>query len=138
MIVVDCSVIIAAALEDEESAIADKVFQKLMANQWHAVVPAIFYTEIINVLLTALRKKRIDRKAWQNYHESIAMLPLEIDDAVLKPEKIHHLSLIAEEYHLSAYDAAYLELAKRKKAMLVTFDKKLHHAAILSHVAYSH
>jgi predicted nucleic acid-binding protein len=138
MIVIDCSIMIAAVLEDEESTIADGVFRKLMNSQRLAIVPAIFYTETINVLLTALRKRRIDRKTWQNYHETIAVLPLEIDEAVLDPEKMIEISLIAEEYHLSAYDAAYLELAKRQKATLVTLDKKLHRAAVLSKVAYSH
>jgi predicted nucleic acid-binding protein len=137
MIVLDCSIVIAGVLEDEENVIADEIFESLMNSQHIAIVPAIFYTEIINVLLTALRRKRIDRKTWQNYHETIALLPLEIDKTVLDPKKIVEISLIAEEYHLSSYDAAYLEVAKRKKALLATLDKKLHHAAVLANVAYS-
>jgi predicted nucleic acid-binding protein len=41
---------------------------------------------------------------------------------------------LAQEYDLSAYDAAYLELAMRKRAILGTLDKNLRRASALAKI----
>jgi predicted nucleic acid-binding protein len=42
---------------------------------------------------------------------------------------LHSVLPLARDYRLTAYDAAYLELAIRRNAPLATFDAKLRKAA---------
>ena len=45
------------------------------------------------------------------------------------PDYVKKLLLLCNNYNLSSYDAAYLELAQRKKAVLCTLDDSLRAAA---------
>jgi predicted nucleic acid-binding protein len=56
------------------------------------------------------------------------MLPIQTD-SVLGLETIRTLQVLADEYGLSAYDAAYLELAERRGLGLATRDRRLATAA---------
>ena len=56
------------------------------------------------------------------------MLPIKTD-MIIGPGTIERLRTLAREYSLSAYDAAYLELALRKGLRLATLDQNLQSAA---------
>ena len=132
MIVIDCSILIAGTAHDESSALADRIFEKLESFEVNAIVPSIFFLEIANVLVSNLRRKRIDISDIEKYTELFAGLPIRRDEN----GRIEDIINIAVEYGLSAYDAAYLELAKRNNFPLVTLDKKLGEAAEKSGVGY--
>jgi predicted nucleic acid-binding protein len=51
-------------------------------------------------------------------------------DTVLDSDTICRFHTLAMEYELTAYDAAYLELAQRKGLGLATLDQRLHSAAL--------
>jgi len=137
MIVVDCSIIMAGTLQDEANALAEEILHRLETNSLQAIVPSIFYLEASNVLLTAYRKKRINKSVWEKYLDVLSWLPLEIDDTATIPASVLTLSKLANEYNLTTYDAAYLDLAKRQNLTLVTLDKNLHKAATKAGIAYN-
>jgi predicted nucleic acid-binding protein len=136
MIVIDCSLVIAGTLLDEVDKFAEHVLQKLADNKLQAVVPALFYMECANVLLTAYKKKRITKAQWNDYQDTIAILPIDTDYFAIQSQNLVVLSSLAEKYSLTIYDAAYLELAKRMGAKLATLDKELNNAATEMKVVY--
>jgi predicted nucleic acid-binding protein len=129
MIIIDSSIVIANTLPDESNHYADQVLLMLAEDKLQAIVPAVFYLECTNVLLMAERSKRINRSQRIEYLDMIAQLPVDVDHIAANAESINTISSIAEEYNLTSYDAAYLELAKRKNNPLATLDKKLQQAA---------
>lgn len=112
----------ALGLPDESSAEADKFIVQMQDHEtW---VPSLWWHEIGNVLVSARRRRRISDSESSALLQLYGDLPIRTDYAsgagVL--ERIHRLSM---SYQLSAYDAAYLELAERKQSGLATLDQKL-------------
>ena len=124
--VVDCSVIMAWLFTDEQDAYAEAVLDRL--REGAALVPALCHLETANVLLLAERKKRISRSQTSRLIEYLSQLPLLTDEEPSASRTESILSL-GREYGLTAYDAAYLELAVRTSLPLVTLDAKLRKAA---------
>ncbi len=56
------------------------------------------------------------------------MLPVQTD-AYVNSEAVRRFHTLAQEYGVSAYDAAYLELAQRRGVGLATLDRRLLTAA---------
>ena len=132
MIVIDCSILIAGTARDESSALADRILEKLESFEVEATVPSIFFLEVANVLVNNLRKKRIDIFDIEKYTELFSSLTIRQD----KNGKMQDIINIAVEYGLSAYDAAYLEIAMRENLPLVTLDRRLKEAAEKSGVGH--
>lgn len=125
--VLDSSLALAWALPDEASSRADRVLNRLDAEDlfW---VPALWWYEVANALLMAERRRRIseaDRLALTQLYEQ---LPIQTD-AHLTVHTIRQIQSLAMTHGLSAYDASYLELAIRKGLPLTTLDKPLIKAA---------
>jgi len=125
--IMDCSIAAALGLPDEASTVADAFLQQ-MANH-ETWVPSLWWHEIGNVLVSAKRNQRISDNDTSRLLQLYGDLPVKTDSATGSSvmERIHRLSMSCQ---LSAYDAAYLELAERKQAGLATLDKKLLKAAM--------
>jgi predicted nucleic acid-binding protein len=124
--VLDCSVAMAWCFEDECDKYADAVLEALSGTE--AVVPAIWPLEVANVLLVAERRKRLMKADTARFAELLGGLPIVVE--WMNSESV--LSRVldnAREFRLSAYDAAYLELAMRQGLALATRDKALRAAA---------
>jgi predicted nucleic acid-binding protein len=93
-----------------------------------ALVPALFRLEMQNALLQALRRKRMTRAIVDERLGDLDRLNLIVDSAAANLGFNSGFAL-AERFGLSAYDAAYLELAERAKRPLMTRDKALRGAA---------
>ena len=89
------------------------------------VVPDLFWHEVRNVLVVAEKQGRIAGGSAESHIQAIRRLRPE-GDSYQDDEQVVAL---ARRHNLSAYDAAYLETAKRRRATLVTLDKKLAEAA---------
>jgi predicted nucleic acid-binding protein len=126
--VLDSSTALALALPDETSEQADRFFGRITSRSvlW---VPALWWYEMANVLLGAQRRKRLTERDRMRLIELYRMLPIQTD-IVLDSDAMHRFQTLAMEYELSAYDAAYLELAQRKGLGLATLDQRLHSAAL--------
>lgn len=121
-LVLDSSMTLAWYFEDEESESSEAVFDEVTENG--AVVPALWRFEVANGLQLAVRRKRIG-SAYRD--ESLA--DLEKLDVTIDPEgDIYAWSAsvkLAERHTLTVYDAAYLELAQRRRLALATLNRAL-------------
>ncbi len=127
-VVVDASFAGAWLLPDEASARAEKTLKRVLVEDALLCVPRLWIYELANLLISAERRKRITREQLVQGHQLIDQIPRTTFDhePLLARER---MSTIAERYKLSAYDAAYLELADRLQCALLTLDKKLRVAA---------
>lgn len=125
--VLDSSLALAWALPDETSKRADQLLAQVSGKSvfW---VPALWWYEISNALTMARRRRRLAEADRRRAAELYGMLPIETD-ADLGSDVMWRLHAMAEEYDLSAYDAAYLELARRRGLGLATLDRVLMKAA---------
>jgi len=124
---IDSSIALAWALPDERSSAADAVLEKVAPSSplW---VPALWWVEIANTLAVARRRKRITEAQAARVLELLGALPVQTD-AAQGPEGASRLCSLAQRHALSAYDAAYLELAERRGLRLATLDGELSRAA---------
>lgn len=126
-IVLDASVALAWVLGDRDSfARAERVLHAAKTSR--LLVPALWQSEVANVLLVKERQLRIDESRAKQCLRLLENLPIEIDLASASTTFDHVLPL-ARRHELSAYDGAYLELAIRENAPLATFDEALRRAA---------
>ena len=119
-LVVDASVGAAWFLPDEATAFTEAALAATATGEvW---VPALWLLEIGNMLLNAQRRKRITAVKREELAQAASALRLRIDR---EPVSIAAIDLLAARHQLSSYDAAYLELALRRKIPLATLDAAL-------------
>jgi predicted nucleic acid-binding protein len=92
------------------------------------VVPALWHYEMLNLLRSAVRRKRLAAEDLDLAVETLECVPISMEDLPGAPARRRILHLAAQ-FELSAYDAAYLELADRFKIALLTNDAMLKAAA---------
>ncbi|MGB9430518.1 MAG: type II toxin-antitoxin system VapC family toxin [Gammaproteobacteria bacterium] len=120
----DCSLTIAWYLEDERTDFTESVFEDLARVEvW---VPALWMLEFPNALIVATKRGRISESWRRDILQRAVLLPLKIDTEQVPLERI---SDIAQQFNITTYDAAYLELALRRKITLATLDTALITAA---------
>ena len=93
-----------------------------------AVIPALWFVEITNVLVMAERRGRMEAAGLQEALRLLRSLPLIVDESPLLTWSEPILQLM-RAHHLTAYDASYLELARRRDLPLATKDRDLLAAA---------
>ena len=93
-----------------------------------AIVPSIWALEVANALLVAERRKRISQADSAAVWAALRSLPIETDPETGLRAGSDILAL-ARQSRLSAYDAAYLELAMRRGIPLASLDTLLRGAA---------
>ena len=121
--VADASIVAAWPLPDEDDALSRAALEALRRDK--VVAPAILWFEVRNVLIVGERRGRIDEAQTRKAIAILARLPIEIDRSPDDAE----LMRIARRRRLTAYDAAYLELALRLDLPLATRDARLAKAA---------
>ena len=89
-----------------------------------AIVPAIFRWEIQSAFLVAVKRNRMTDDEIKSALCALDDLSLEVDNAILQ-EPMHTGIGFAQRFGLTAYGAAYLELAVRSTLPLMTRDLKL-------------
>lgn len=125
--VLDCSLAIAWALPDETSKRAER-FPENLDKETVLWVPALWWYELSNVLTMAHRRRRLTESDAMQLIELYGSLPIQTDTH-LNADAVWRFHAVAKEHALSAYDAAYLELAQRKGIGLATLDKHIANAA---------
>jgi predicted nucleic acid-binding protein len=83
---------------------------------------------VINVTELAVRKGRITEEKAHAFLESLADLPIEIENPT-RTQMFVSVRALVNQYRLAAYDAAYLELAIRHKLPIAASDNALANAA---------
>lgn len=124
-IVIDASVALAWGFPDEASDYADQVLVALAGQT--ILVPAIWATEITNAVLVAERRRRIRQPEIRRFVELLGDLTVVMDSQTVT-DSVSNIAPLGREYGLSAYDAAYLDVAMRHGAPLATLDRDLRKA----------
>ena len=120
--ILDASVTFPWLFEDEASPEADGLLD--LVTEHGAVVPSLWYLECANGLAMAERRGRIDGEGIARAIGLLHRLPLEVDDAA-PSHALDSVLTLARAHGLTAYDAAYLELALRRGLPLATDDGPL-------------
>jgi predicted nucleic acid-binding protein len=111
---------------EETTAAVRKVFELVEdAGAW---VPSLWRLEVANVLEFGVRRGRTDSVFRDAALDDLAEFPIAIDAETDQRAWTATLSL-AVDRKLTVYDAAYLELAKRRRLPLATLDNDLRRAA---------
>lgn len=124
--VLDASMTMSWCFADETTPHSQSVLTRLLDS--YAEVPALWLTEVTNVLAINERKKRITNSGSEEFLQTLARLDIRIEPAN-QPMNGAALLSLTRRHGLTAYDATYLELAKRKGLPLATLDKDLIAAA---------
>ena len=122
--VIDASVTMPWFFPDEATPFTEGLLDALGTQPVWA--PALWVLECINVLQSAQRRRRIEAARRAQIASELGALAVRIDH---EPIDFVALDRLAATHALSAYDAAYLELALRRSLTLVSLDERLVAAA---------
>jgi predicted nucleic acid-binding protein len=126
-LVLDCSATLAWVYGDETTEAVGTVFEAVGSSG--AWVPALWRLEVANVLEMGVRRGRHDAAFRDATLADLALLPIRLD-----PETDQHAwgatARLAARHGLTLYDAAYLEIARRRDLPLATLDQPLRAAAL--------
>jgi predicted nucleic acid-binding protein len=122
----DSSVALAWVYADETTDTLLRLFDDVRLHG--AWVPGLWRWEIANVLQMNVRRGRHDGDFRDGALASLALLPVKVDAEADRQAWSATLSL-AERHGLTVDDAAYLEIASRRKIPLATLDRQLREAA---------
>ena len=125
-LVLDSSVTLAWVYCDETNAAIQHVFD--LVGERGAWVPALWRLEVANILEMGVRRGRTDAAFRDATLADLARLPISLDPETHQQAWGATASLAARR-RLTLYDAAYLELAKRRGLPLATLDQELRAAA---------
>jgi len=123
--VVDASAVAPFFLPDERGELADELLSRMAAGE-HCVVPTLFISEITNLLVSAVRRRRLAVADAVVLLAALAEWPIDIDT---RGDRAGRVFALAVRHGLSAYDATYLDLAIDAGAELATHDRALALAA---------
>ena len=122
--VVDASVAVSLVLRDEPfHPCAMAPFERFAKHELELLTVPLLIFEVTNALWKAVRLGRID---FDDAMEAVR----KIVELRIPYEHVHPATILelAHEHKRTAYDAAYLALAEREEATLVTADKRLYNA----------
>jgi predicted nucleic acid-binding protein len=125
-LVLDSSVALAWVYADETTDVILRLFETLgLEGAW---VPGLWRWEIANVLQLNFRRGRHSGDFRDEALSSLALLPVKVD-AEADRQAWSATLYLAERHGLTVYDAAYLEIASRRKIPLATLDRQLRAAS---------
>lgn len=126
-LVLDASVALCWLFDDQATAHTESVLDRLVGGDTVAA-PAIWPFEIANVVTVAERLRIVNPAQAAAFFQTLGQLSIAVDRAEIE-RVFNAVSETARRYRLSAYDAAYLELALREALPLATVDAALRNAA---------
>src|SRR5580658_7598839 len=109
--VVDASATLPWCFPDEATPATEALLDRLRAGET-AVTPAHWPTEVMNGLMMAVRRNRIDMERVARFTRDLGALPIRIE-APHNPVVWDAMIRVANQHQLTIYDGGYLELARR-------------------------
>ena len=125
--VVDASMAFAWVKPSQASADSDALLARIEQGAM-VIVPPLWFLEVANGLLVAQRRKLLTASERTRALDRLSGLALTADDGDPRIA-FGRTSALAEEYGLSLYDAAYLEVALRRALPIASRDEALLAAA---------
>lgn len=130
ILILDASTILSWLHADEEDETAVRAMELLKNDLAIAHAPLLLRYEVLNNIGLSLRKERISHDQSQIMVKRFHALPIKFDvQGISLPDYDHRILQGMVQKNLTAYDAAYYELAQRLDGTLVTLDLKLRQAA---------
>ena len=126
--VLDASIALAWCFDDEATPETTALLDRLTTEV--AYVPELWSLELGNILIGALKRKRITPAKVAEFFAMLDIINIRIDKETAN-RGFHEIFSLAQSQSLTTYDAAYLELAMRLGLPLATKDIALRNAAIL-------
>lgn len=122
-IVLDASIVLTWCFPDENTELAQRVAD-LFKRGDTAIAPPFWPHEVLNALLVGEKRKRISKELVGRFLEDLATLPIALEQF---PSRIvfNRIQRLSREHGLTAYDAAYLDLAVENGLPLATLDEDL-------------
>jgi predicted nucleic acid-binding protein len=124
-VVVDASIALAWGLPDESSVYAEAVLEAVEKSALR--VPEIWPREIANGLAVAHLRHRLTDADQQIFLDALSRLNIQVEQA--DASTVIRNGIAAVRYGLTAYDAAYVDLAFREALPLATLDERMRRAA---------
>lgn len=84
--------------------------------------------------MTGERRKRLTRELSAAFIEDLNRLPIDVDEQATSATVFDATQSLCRKHGLTAYDAAYLEIALREGHGLATLDDELRRAAVAENV----
>ena len=121
--ILDASVVLTWCFPDENSEFAQKVALRFKQGDT-AIAPSFWPHEVLNALLVGQRRKRISDTLIRAFLADLQTLPIVLAQVPAETVfgRIHSLG---RKHGLTAYEAAYLDLAQATGVSLATLDKDL-------------
>jgi predicted nucleic acid-binding protein len=132
--VLDASVALAWVLDNPIPIYALEVRQEILMGK-RGLVPALWHLEIANGLAMAERRRDLSAADVEDALEQIQVTAVNKVDTETNLIPARDALASARAFQLTAYDAVYLELARREGLPLATLDKGLRAAAVKAGVA---
>lgn len=126
MIVLDASLLIARLLDAHIAGLDGDIYDQLNTTQ--LIVPAHWPVEIANALRTNVRRGRITPTDF----DFIAAFLAKLEVTISPPSSLESIAVLvrfAITHNLTAYDAAYVQVAMEQGAVLATVDADMRAAA---------
>ena len=125
----DASVSMAWCFEDETNAYSESLLARLEDDE-EALVPSLWPLEVANALVKAKQRGRVTETQIIGFLEDLSEFAINVDTRGID-RSLTEVRFLAEQYQLTSYDAAYLELAMRTGAPLASsLDEQLREAAV--------
>ncbi len=131
--VVDASLIVASLVPEIDTDAARRVMVDVQ--QAGAIAPPHLTLEVANALTMKIRRKLIDSVYRDAALETFLAYEVGLDPESDRSAVVRRVVTLADARGLTVYDAAYLELARRRGLVLGTLDGPLREAASLEGVA---
>ena len=126
--VLDASVSLAWFLDNPVPDLAIRV-RRSLANGSRAVVPPLWGLEVANGFAVAERRGDLTTSFADRCLDDIEGLMASVIDESAAAISLRQAHSVARSFRLTAYDAAYLETARRDHLPLATLDRALGEAA---------
>jgi predicted nucleic acid-binding protein len=126
--VLDASVSLAWFLDEPVPDLARRV-RSALENGARALVPSLWYLEVANGFAIGERRGLLNPSQSQRCLDDIQKLLADAIDSSANLVSGRLALSVARTFRLTAYDAAYLEMARQEQIPLATLDKALMAAA---------
>jgi predicted nucleic acid-binding protein len=126
-LVLDASMTIAWLFDDARTEAAHTVLRRVVTEG--AIVPSLWRLEVANVMRNAVRRGRCNEVYVDRSLARLARLAIKRDEET-DDHAWGSTRTLARNEELSLYDAAYLELAIRRRMPLASCDRALLAAAV--------
>ena len=125
-LILDASMALSWYFADEQTDAADTILDRVA--EQGAVVPSLWRLEVANALQVSVRRKRFDMAFRNRALLQLSQLNIAVDPDTDTNAWSATLQL-SDQFQLTLYDAAYLELAQRRALPLASLDRPLRKAA---------